>query len=476
MNGSIDWSQTEDIIHKFASELEAAYSDFLGVHEDYEDLVNFDEKLAEHGTVNGLTCQQYFDTVTGVYEAAIKNFKLLKGTESEKNARPIVNDIEYLTNMMRDTLGEVNTCTATGNVCSTHDISKLNLLKEQLDSLSSKLKAQKKELYVVIDQDIVKATVDDVDSLVRNADRSKSRIDDLVLQSEKADKSNTKPELYGTAPYLEPHTSYSLTLPSSLAPSTNIAGIPSSYQPVSTGAGLLRQLSLSDGVTSTLSVPSINIHTSAPSSFSYSYASPPASHSFSSAPGTCSSGFTTSFSSTRPTMTTMHDDNAHSPGTPISSTGYSPRLTPADELFGRIDTSYPAQDIKVKRIELPTFNGDRKFWPEFKIIWPRMAIPSIKSKEALVRELRNCLKGGHDVFKEIRNTPIIGPSVFDIMWNRLCEEFDNQAASVDAALKNLYKLKQVAVGDYKGLIKLVNEVKSSYLQLHILGQLSYLTI
>ena len=71
---------------------------------------------------------------------------------------------------------------------------------------------------------------------------------------------------------------------------------------------------------------------------------------------------------------------------------------------------------------------------------------------------------------------IIGPHVFDKMWNRLCDDFDSQSASVEAALKNLYKLKKVAPNDYRGLIKLVNEVESSYCQLEILGQLFCLTM
>ena len=106
LNGSIERSQTGDIIHQLAKDLEIVYSDFLGVHEEYEDLVSSDQRLAEHRTVNGLTCQQYHDTVTEVYESAIEKFKLLKDEESEKNAKPILSNIEYLFTMMRDSLGK----------------------------------------------------------------------------------------------------------------------------------------------------------------------------------------------------------------------------------------------------------------------------------------------------------------------------------------------------------------------------------
>ena len=71
LNGSIDRGQTDEMIHAFASKLEADYSDVLSIHEDYEELVNSNPDYADHGTVNGLTCQQYLETVTEVYEAAM---------------------------------------------------------------------------------------------------------------------------------------------------------------------------------------------------------------------------------------------------------------------------------------------------------------------------------------------------------------------------------------------------------------------
>ena len=113
LNGSIDRGQTDEMIHAFASKLEADYSDFLSIHEDYEELVNSNPDYADHGTVNGLTCQQYLETVTEVYEAAMtkfkEHFKRLKDEASERNARPILVEIEYLTTMMRDTMKLVHT-------------------------------------------------------------------------------------------------------------------------------------------------------------------------------------------------------------------------------------------------------------------------------------------------------------------------------------------------------------------------------
>ncbi len=94
LNGSIDRSQPDEMIHMFASKLEEDYSDFLIVHEDYEELVNSNTDYTEHGTVNGLSCKQYLETVTGMYESAMSkfkdHFKRLKEEASERNSRPIL--------------------------------------------------------------------------------------------------------------------------------------------------------------------------------------------------------------------------------------------------------------------------------------------------------------------------------------------------------------------------------------------------
>ena len=106
--GAIDRSQTEDMIHQMAKDLEIVYSDFLGVHSDYDEMVNSDSSLSEYATVNGLTCSQYLDTVTEVYESSMSNFKdyfkSIKEAESEKSAKPILIEIEYISKLMRNTL------------------------------------------------------------------------------------------------------------------------------------------------------------------------------------------------------------------------------------------------------------------------------------------------------------------------------------------------------------------------------------
>ncbi len=59
---------------------------------------------------------QYHDTVNKVYEVAIKNFKdylnSFKDAEAEKNAKPILIEIEYISKLMRNTLQEVSHLTS----------------------------------------------------------------------------------------------------------------------------------------------------------------------------------------------------------------------------------------------------------------------------------------------------------------------------------------------------------------------------
>ena len=62
-------------------------------------------------------------------------FKSLKEAESGKIAKPILNNIDYLSNMMRDVFGEFSTVSNAENVYSSHNIARLQILKEQLDSI-----------------------------------------------------------------------------------------------------------------------------------------------------------------------------------------------------------------------------------------------------------------------------------------------------------------------------------------------------
>ena len=62
------------------------------------------------------------------------------------------------------------------------------------------------------------------------------------------------------------------------------------------------------------------------------------------------------------------------------------------------------------------------------------------------------------------------------MWQKLESYYEDVGASVQAALEDLHKLKEVSDDDYKGLVEMVDEVESAYCQLDKLRNLNVLTM
>ena len=116
-------------------------------------------------------------------------------------------------------------------------------------------------------------------------------------------------------------------------------------------------------------------------------------------------------------------------------------------------------------MSLPTFNGHRKDWPEFKAIWKSVAETAYFNKTALAHEL---CKG------RSKQTDKVGlryqPEAYDVMWQKLENYYENVGASVQAALEDLHKLKEVSHDDYRGLVELVDEVESSLLSIRRVGK------
>ena len=131
-------------------------------------------------------------------------------------------------------------------------------------------------------------------------------------------------------------------------------------------------------------------------------------------------------------------------------------------------------EVKVKRTSLPKFGGDRSAWPEFRVLWPKLAVPAFKQQpEALAKELRDCLEG--DPKKLVSSISITGPDAIDRMWGKLVKFYDDPAASVNAALKKLSSLRSIREEDFRGLVHFVDEVESAYSQLTTWDQKQCLT-
>ena len=140
-----------------------------------------------------------------------------------------------------------------------------------------------------------------------------------------------------------------------------------------------------------------------------------------------------------------------------------------------LQTSVVPSDIKVRRAELPHFSGKRKHWPEFKTLWPKMAVPSFTSREMLASELRRSCENG-EAAKIIAMVPIVGPEAVDVMWQRLVDHYENAAAAVKEVMKTLQELKPVRPEDYRYLTEFVDIVESCYTQLATINHLDCISI
>ena len=117
---------------------------------------------------------------------------------------------------------------------------------------------------------------------------------------------------------------------------------------------------------------------------------------------------------------------------------------------------------------LPTFSGKRSDWPEFKCVWPRLAEAQIGDRMQLAMELKRSCKGrAAERLEAIYNTR---EGAYEAMWQRLSEEYDDPALSIQEALGRLMSLKPVAEDNYPGFLKLVDTVEVIHNQLSELNQ------
>ncbi|XP_033118517.1 uncharacterized protein LOC117118123, partial [Anneissia japonica] len=111
--------------------------------------------------------------------------------------------------------------------------------------------------------------------------------------------------------------------------------------------------------------------------------------------------------------------------------------------------------LKLKRMELPVFDGDVKKYSRFKEDFTRFVQPSTHPDQ-LAFALRQALS--RDPLR------IIGPveDEYEKMWLRLDERYGCERKLVEAIIKEVENKKEVREGDGKKLIEFIDVVESSY--------------
>ena len=204
--------------------------------------------------------------------------------------------------------------------------------------------------------------------------------------------SNLSPSMGTQLPgfYSAGHSSISLTGLSTPQLST-------SYNPISTHYR----------VASSIALPSSSINTSLPTSTMHSMSTPHSTlSSLGYTPGSTSHGFYTG-----------------PPHVPIST---MPRMgTPyGAQPYPYYAVNHIGNSIKMKNMDLPTFNGDRKSWPEYKNIWKSVVEPQYTSIDALALQFKRSVKGG-EAKKIIKNLWITHPGAYKLLWERVCKHYDD---------------------------------------------------
>ena len=120
--------------------------------------------------------------------------------------------------------------------------------------------------------------------------------------------------------------------------------------------------------------------------------------------------------------------------------------------------------IQSKRASLPIFSGHRLDWVEFKCLWKTLAETQVCNKLQLAMELKRCCPKGR-AHERLRHLSITSAEVYDKMWDRLIEEYEDPGLSVQFALQRLMSLKSVEDKDNIDIVKFIDNVEGVYTQL-----------
>ena len=143
------------------------------------------------------------------------------------------------------------------------------------------------------------------------------------------------------------------------------------------------------------------------------------------------------------------------------------------EISGRIEAFISAKrndnnakgksnPLQLEKIKMPSFHGNVRNYPQFKIDFEKQVMPLINAENAPY-VLRSCLgKEPADVVKSVDDD--IGA-----MWKRLDEKYGDPAKAADVIMCAIQNMKPIREGENKKFVKFINVIDDGYRDLRRLG-------
>jgi len=127
-----------------------------------------------------------------------------------------------------------------------------------------------------------------------------------------------------------------------------------------------------------------------------------------------------------------------------------------------------------RKAPLPTFDGDRTEWAEFRTVWKLYGARTYSNQEDKAWALKQCLKG--EALAHVKAIFCNQPDAYERIWDRLDNIYSDLSMSVQQAYNDMNKIGVVNDDDSKSLISFINSVENCYSQLGEVRQLTSITM
>ena len=492
------WLHSEVETH--ITEFKFAYLDFINLQEEYSAALAGDEGLKEeYDVVNGLNTAEYAASVESIYNEVMSlHQKHLEAVQEEQHkkdeelsalklVKEVVAVVKEAKRRLDSIVPRVEELLRDKGSCE-NELLELQVDKDSLEKVAERISKVKAKIDEDPDDDLGEDS-DELDNMLAVSEEFVKKIEVEILRRRKESIETTLHE--GEEPTHTAHPGLS----GQSSPLTSLPQLPnlSTRGLTSTVYSAFPHMAISAGasVPSTVPIfpPSVQVSLQTGSPRIGNSVFPPASpqlpstypgHSvFSGASANVFPSSSTARDITSPVGLTSTASNIYTSASAIGGAPHLPQFSVFPPSPGGLPSAamYPASipEVKVKRTELPKFNGSRQAWPEFKVLWPKLALPTFKyDQETLAAELRKCLSG--TAAEMVKSISVIGAQPFNIMWGRLSQFYDDSSATVRAALRRLKNLRPVREEDYKALTAFIDEVESCYSMLTTLDQVSCLSL